>query len=256
MKPPNKIDSVDKWFITTKIRPHARVRLFCFPYAGGAASIYRQWPSLLPPEVEVTAIELPGRGMRLAEPAFRSVATLVDQLTEVLIPRIDGEFAFFGHSMGAVIAFELAREFHRRGKPAPRWIFVSGRGAPHVHRTDPPIYDLPAPEFVNALGKLNGTPKEVLEHKELMDLMMPILRADFELVQTYEYTPGAPLDCPITVFGGLEDPEVPYDTLPPWKEQTAKSFKLHMLPGDHFFLRSAQGMLLALLAADLIRQSG
>ncbi|MGH9759831.1 MAG: thioesterase II family protein, partial [Blastocatellia bacterium] len=156
------------WFIRTNPRPNARMRLFCFPYAGGAAAIYRLWPNGLPSDVEIVALELPGRGGRMKEAGFRNVSKLITAIAEVIAPRIDREFAFFGHSMGALIAFELARELRRQGRPQPQCLFVSGRRAPHIPDTDPITYNLPEAEFIQELRKLNGTPKEVLDHEELM----------------------------------------------------------------------------------------
>jgi surfactin synthase thioesterase subunit len=240
-----------KWFLRDLARSQAGLRLFCFPYAGGAASIYRQWANRLPPGVEVIAVELPGRGKHLAEPPFRRMPMLIDRLATIIPPLLDVKFAFFGHSMGATIAFELARELRRRQQRQPAQLFVSGRQAPPVADPDPPTYNLPEDEFRAELLRLNGTPAEVLEHAELMNLMMPLLRADFELIQTYEYVEEQPLRCPITAYGGLQDEGLGREMLLPWKEQTEGKFSLHMLPGDHFFLRSASRILLELLEREL-----
>jgi medium-chain acyl-[acyl-carrier-protein] hydrolase len=128
---------------------------------------------------------------------------------------------------------------------------ASGRRAPHVPDTDPVTYNLPHDEFIEELRRINGTPSEVLEHAELMELMLPLLRADFQLVQTYEYIEGDPLRCPIFAYGGSQDDEETRELMSKWKEQTESRFKLHMLPGDHFFLRSSQSLLLELLVRDL-----
>ena len=241
-----------KWFLRSNQQKGAKLRLFCFPYAGGAASIYRSWASQIPPAIEIIPVELPGRGKRLAEPPLRHMPELVEALTPLIIPLLDMEFALFGHSMGAVIAFELARELRRRNAPQPEHLFVSGRGAPQIPDNDPATYSLPDDEFRAELLRLNGTPVEVLEHAELMNLMLPLLRADFEMVQTYEYVEDAPLPCPISVYGGLQDEDVPRELLLQWKQQTAAQFSLHMLPGDHFFLRSADRTLLGLLRQELL----
>jgi len=229
--------------------------MFCFPYAGGGAAIFRSWATHLAVEADLTAVELPGRGGRIKEPAFRSMAVLVQQIADAIAPHTTSEFAFFGHSMGAMIAFELSRELRRRGLPGPRHLFVSGREAPQLPDTDPFTFNLPEPEFIKELHRLNGTPKEVLEHEELMKLVIPLLRADFELIQTYKYHNESPLPAPISAYGGLEDHEVSRDRLMPWKDQTESAFSLHMLPGDHFFLRSAQSDLLGLISGEL-RKNG
>jgi len=174
-------------------------------------------------------------------------------LTETLGPLLDVDYAFFGHSMGAMIAFELARELRRRGAGEPRHLFASGRRAPQIPNTDPVTYNLPDAQLIADLQKLNGTPPEVLEHEELMQFILPLIRADFELVQTYEYMPDEPLQCPITAYGGIDDLEVPPDKLKPWKEQTQSTFEFLMLAGDHFFLRTSQNELVNLVDKALRR---
>jgi len=139
----------------------------------------------------------------------------------------------------------------REHGPGPVHLFVSGRRAPQVPDPDPPTYNLPEPEFLEELRRLNGTPKAVFEHPELMQLMIPILRADFELVQTYMYLPEPPLDCPISAFGGLQDEDVTREHLEAWRDQTTASFSLQMFPGDHFFLHTAQAFLLQTIACKL-----
>jgi medium-chain acyl-[acyl-carrier-protein] hydrolase len=246
-------DKAGLWFQTGRARGQAELKLFCFPYAGGTAAIYRNWADLLGSMAQVIPVELPGRGARLKEPPFVSMPPLVEALAEVMLPLLDSPFAFFGHSMGAVIAFELARRLRRRNEPEPRALFVSGRQAPQVPDPDPITYNLPKDEFIAELSRLDGTPKDVLEHVELMELMLPLLRADFQVIQTYEYHAEPPLRCPIRVYGGLQDHDVPRDLLQPWEEQTRSGFALHMLPGDHFFIRSSQPTLLGLLARELTR---
>jgi medium-chain acyl-[acyl-carrier-protein] hydrolase len=239
------------WFVDTKSRSGARVKLYCFPYAGGSATIYRPWAGVLPPEIQLIPVELPGRGTRIKEAACRNLHLLVRALAEVFTPVAEDEFAFFGHSMGALIAFELARELRRQGKALPRRLLVSGRRAPQLSDKERQVHDLPDAEFVKELHNLNGTPAEVLEHEELMALMTPILRADFELIETYRYYSEAPLECSITAYGGVEDSEVPRDDILPWEEHTESGFAIHMIPGDHFFLRSARTELLGMISAEL-----
>jgi medium-chain acyl-[acyl-carrier-protein] hydrolase len=243
--------TISPWLLCSRPKLEPTLRLLCFPYAGGGANIFRQWQNDLPPTVEVCAVQLPGREKRLPEPSFTDLSRLVQVAAEALLPYLDKPFALFGHSMGAAISFELARHLRHEAHLRPVHLFVSGRGAPQLPATDAPIYNLPEAEFLNELRRLQGTPEEVLEHPELMELMLPILRADFELVQTYHYSAGLPLDCPITAFGGLQDEEVSRADLEAWREQTATDFSLHMLPGDHFFLHTAQSLLLRTLAQEL-----
>ena len=226
-------------------------RLFCFPYAGGAASIYRDWANKLPSSIEVHAVQLPGHGNRLREPLFKRVQPLVKSIAEELMPHLDGAFAFFGHSMGAIISFELAQLLRRENKPGPSHLFLSGRQAPHRTTKETPTYDLPEPEFIEELRRMQGTPNEVLEHPELMSVLSPILRADLEICQTYECESRPPLDCPITVFGGLQDEEVSREQLEGWRDYTTSTFTVRMFPGNHFFLHTSAPVLLRMVAHDL-----
>jgi medium-chain acyl-[acyl-carrier-protein] hydrolase len=239
------------WFTNSHARGRVEFKLFCLPYAGGTASIYRNWANNLPPTIQVIPVELPGRGGRLSEPPFVSFTHLVSALAEAMLPLLDAPFGFFGHSMGAIISFELARYLRSSSGREPDALFAAGRRAPHVPDTDPVTYNLPHDEFIEELRRIDGTPSEVLEHAELMELMIPLLRADFQLVQTYEYMAGDPLRCPIFAYGGLQDDEETRERMLKWQEQTESRFKLHMLPGDHFFLRSSQSLLLELIARDL-----
>lgn len=239
------------WFQSAPAGRRVELKLFCFPYAGGTALIYRNWAGLLPPTVQVIPVELPGRGARFKELPFTSMPALIEVLAEMIMPLLDTPFAFFGHSMGAVIAFELARCLRSEYDRRPQSLFPSGRRAPQIPDTDPITYDLPRDEFIEELKRIGGTPKEVLEHAELIEIMIPLLRADFQLIQTYKYVADAPLRCPIIAYGGLEDDEETRDLLSGWKEQTSSRFKLQMLAGDHFFLQSSEALLLRFLAREL-----
>ena len=246
-----KPQATSQWFARPKPNPQARLRLFCFPYAGGSALAFRKWPQHLPPGVEVWAAQLPGRGSRIREPPYSSLTAMVEDLAVAIRPHLDRPFAFFGHSMGAMISFELARLLRRQGGAAPAHLFVSGRRAPQIPDTDPPTYNLPDAELVEELRRLNGTPPEVLEHPELMGLMLPLLRADFEVVETYSYQPGPPLDCRLSAFGGLQDEDVTREHLDGWREQTTSHFAVRMFEGDHFYLHLAEPLLLRAVARDL-----
>jgi medium-chain acyl-[acyl-carrier-protein] hydrolase len=161
-------------------------------------------------------------------------------------------FAFFGHSMGALVGYEFARRLQAEQRPGPFELFASGCTAPHLKATDTPTYDLPEPEFIGELRRLQGTPAEVLDNKELMQLMMPIIRADFKVSQTYQYVPGPPLACPIRAFGGLKDEMIAREKIEGWGEHTTADFRAQMLPGDHFFLNTSQPLLTRIIAQDLI----
>lgn len=252
-----KSDLIDTktWVACPKPNPQAYFRLLCFPYAGGKASIFLTWPDELPSNIEVCSIQLPGRGSRLSEPAFTHLLALIKTMTPPLLSYLDKPFALFGHSLGALIAFELARYLRREHDLKPIHLFVSGCRAPQMPCLHPPLSALPEPEFIATLRRLKGTPEPVLQNVELMKLLSPLLRADFTLSETYVYTTEAPLDCPISAFGGLEDALVNQDGLAAWREQTRQAFKLRMLPGDHFFLNRAEIPLLQAISEDLMRSS-
>lgn len=242
----------DVWIKRPIQDPQTCFRLFCFPYAGGGASFFRTWREILWPEIEVCAIQLPGRENRFREPPFAKLSSLVDALAEVLYPDLDFPFAFFGHSLGSLISFELTRLLRRQKAPGPMQLFVSGRRAPQVHDPDPPIYQLPDAEFIEELHRFNGTPKAVLDNPELMEVFLPLLRSDIGLDETYVYDHEAPLDCPISAFGGLEDEEVNREELSEWDVQTRSRFNIQMFPGDHFFLNGKErNGLLEIISKDI-----
>jgi medium-chain acyl-[acyl-carrier-protein] hydrolase len=185
------------------------------------------------------------------EPAITRMPGLIKAIAPAILPYLDMPFAFFGHSMGTVISLELARYLRTRSGVEPAYLFVSGARAPQIQSTEPPSYNLPEAEFLDELRRLNGTPAEILEHPELMDLMLPVLRADFELVQTYVYRERKPLACPITAFGGSLDKEVGVRRLQAWRAQTTAGFSSKKIPGDHFFIHTSQPALLSALSQEL-----
>lgn len=234
-------------------KQQAKLRLFCFPYAGGSASIFRSFSESLPPEIEVWPVQLPGRESRLIEPAFSHIDSLVEALEAALLPHLQTPYAFFGHSMGALICFELVRALKRHEHaPAPLHLLVSGYAAPHLPRSTPPVHHLPNAAFIKQLRHLQGTPEEVLNHAELLELLLPTLRADFAVCETYTYAHEPPLDCPITAFGGLRDGEVSVEGIYAWREQTRASFHVHLFDSDHFFIHKEQPSLLSLISHDLL----
>jgi medium-chain acyl-[acyl-carrier-protein] hydrolase len=243
--------ATNPWLVCPRPDPAAAVRLFCFPYAGGGAGVFRRWAAQLPAGIELCAVQLPGREGRLRERAFDRMTHLVSALAAALRSDLDRPFAFFGHSLGALVAFELARRLRREGRSGPVHLFASGRRAPQLGTIGPPRHDLPEAQFREALRHLGGTPREVLDNDELMDLLSPTVRADFAVAETYRYEPGAPLDCPITVLGGQEDPNNPPDRLHAWAEHTHADFRVRMAPGGHFFLHSATARVLEVVAGEL-----
>lgn len=240
------------WIRRTKRVEPAGVTLFCLPFAGGGASAFRDWADGLPASVEVCPVHLPGREARFGEPAISDIDELVDPLVNGLTPHLDGPFALFGHSMGGLIAFEVADRLRRRGQ-APAWLFPSGTRAPHVPRRTEPRHVLPDDRFLVAVREMNGTPPALLENPEILELMLPTLRGDFRLAETYRYRPRPPLECPVAAFGGRDDPDVPLEDVEAWRQQTAGRFELHMLPGDHFFIAPSRGELLRLIGERLLK---
>jgi medium-chain acyl-[acyl-carrier-protein] hydrolase len=248
----NVREKTPRWLIGFKEKPDTLIRLFCFPYAGGSAANFRSWQDAFPSQFQALPVQLPGRGERLSQPAFKQLPDMIQALGPALLPYFDKPFVFFGHSMGGLISFELTRWLRRTGNPMPAQLFISGRQAPHVPNEELPSFDLPEPEFIEHLRELNGTPPEVLEHPELMQLLIPLLRADFSVSETYQYHAEPPLNCPITIFGGVGDVEVPREKLDPWRDHTTASFSLHMFPGDHFFIHTAQRDVIRVITEKLI----
>jgi medium-chain acyl-[acyl-carrier-protein] hydrolase len=242
------------WVTVPRPNPRARLRVFCFPYAGGAPA-WGAWIDQLPPEVrreiEVCSIHLPGRDCNHSEPLFHELSPLLDVLDTVIASYPDLPYAFFGHSMGALISFELARQLRRRGIPGPIHLTVCGHRAPHLEDPHVAIHKMPDAEFRAKLREFGGTPEAVLQDDELMELLTSVLRADFAVCESYSYTAEEPLDCSITAFGGNDDAKVSRDELSAWRAQTTSSFSLRMFPGGHFFLQSAQVLFLRVLAQDL-----
>jgi medium-chain acyl-[acyl-carrier-protein] hydrolase len=245
--------SSNKWVLFQRPTPAAALRLFCFHYAGGSAQVFHAWPGRLPPSVEVGAIQLPGRGNRLSEPHIRRLAPLSRVVAQELLPYLDKPFVFFGHSLGALLCFETARSLRRENRRQPTHLFVSATEAPHRRSLEEPLSGLPKSALVKKLHEFNGTPAEALQNDELLDLMLPTIRADFELCETYEYHPEPPLECSMTIYGGLEDREVEAERLAAWSEMTVGACEVRMFPGDHFYLNSLQATFLETFTGDLLR---
>jgi len=245
----NKVStSLSSW--TGPLNPQSSLRLFCFPHAGGGASIFRSWQKHLPPEIEVVPVQLPGREDRICEPAFTELAPLVATLADVLLPALDIPFAFYGHSFGALLGFELARYLYRTWRKTPVHLFVGASIAPQLlnpfefgnHSSDSALIKL-LHEF--------GTPAEVLENQQLMAAFLPTIKADFAALNSYVYSPSEPLDCPIAAFGGLQDTRVSRKSSAAWYEQTKSSFSLQMFPGKHLFLDSNRQLILPIIHQQL-----
>lgn len=215
--------------------PHV-VRLLCFPYAGGGASLFRSWRTELSPAIDVYPIQLPGREGRWQEKPFSRLIDLARVLSQALAPLLRPPYVLAGHSMGAFIAFELARSIRRANRPGPSHLIVSGARAPQIPDPEPPIHQESPDQLFAELQRHHGIPQEVLDHPELLSLLLPTLRADLEMCETYVYADEPPLSCPITVFGGVSDSKVPLAHLTEWHSQTSGEFQIRMFPGNHFFI--------------------
>jgi surfactin synthase thioesterase subunit len=235
-------------------RPAARVRLFCLPYAGGGVSAYRAWQPHLPAEIDLCPIQLPGRERRYRERLCTSLTPLVSSLATALAPHVGQPYALFGHSMGALVAFELARELRRRGAPAPVRLFVSALKPPQDLSARPrDRHRLDDDALLDDIRRFGGTPASLLEDGEVMRLVLPILRADFAMLETHRHYDESPLDTPIAAFAGTHDPEAPPAAMDGWRAQTSAPFRLSVMPGDHFFLqaRAARQALVDAVTRDL-----
>lgn len=243
----------NSWLQIQSPNPDASLRLFCFPFAGGSAQAFKGWSDSLPKGVEVCAVQFPGREMRQRETPISDVHVMIEALAPALVPWMDRPFVLFGHSMGALVAYELARKLEHEGRYVPEGLIVSGRVAAHRSLTRDAINHLPSDEFIDGLRRLNGTPEEVLSDKGLMSLIEPMLRADLAVHENYVFTEEPRLQCDVLAFGGLRDSEAGRGDVEAWRELTDGGFSMQMMPGEHFFIRSAQGMFLRALSIELRR---
>lgn len=240
-----------RWLRCYRPDPQARLRLVCFPYAGGSASAFRDWSESLPSSIEVIAVQLPGRSDRLEETLFSNMKPLIEVLAQVLGTILDLPVAFWGHSLGAILGFEVAyRLFHEIGWQ-PAHLFLSGHVAPQIPRSNRPLHLLPDEQFWAALIKMNGIPVEVLLRPELRQVFLPILRADICMSETYLYLPKPALTFPISVFGGAQDKSCSHMALAAWRAHTRGRFMLRILPGDHFFINASRPAVLEAIVDDL-----
>ncbi|MEO1131185.1 MAG: alpha/beta fold hydrolase [Cyanobacteria bacterium J06639_1] len=240
----------NNWLIAPQPVLQPRLRLFCFPYAGGTSQIFRTWPNHVPDGVEIVVIELPGRGRRFREKSFERVSPLVRALAEAIAPHLTIPFAFFGHSLGALVSFELARLLRETSNVLPKVLYVSARKAPQLPKSRS-IYHLPDSEFIAEIQKFNGTPTAIFESEEFKQIYLPSLRSDFSIIDRYEYVEKAPLPCPIVTFGGHSDRETNQEDLEAWQAQTSSHHELRMMSGGHFFINTSTVPLLASISSDL-----
>jgi surfactin synthase thioesterase subunit len=252
MSAPNADSPGTRWFPALQAVVGARIRLFCFPYAGGSYTAFHGWQRIVPPDIHVCPVELPGHISRLAEAPLRRMDALIDALLRALAPHLETPFAFFGHSMGALVAFELARRLQRDRCPPPIHLFVAGRPAPHLHGTRSRWAGLTDDEFLAELALYyRPVPEPVLRDPEMRRALLRMMRADFDLVESYACGDGAPLRIPLTAIGGTEDRTVSRDALVAWSRHTSTRFEALMLEGGHFFLESARSELVTMIGRRL-----
>jgi len=245
------------WLLRPAPRHMATVRLFCFPYAGVGGAVFRPWVAGLPAEVDVCAVQLPGRTTRMSEAPIANIPVLVDGIVAAVTPHLDIPFVFFGHSMGAILAAEVTRELARRGERLPRFLMVSSRRPPHMPDSHPPLRNLSDTEFVEeVMRRYGGIPPEILCERDILALLLPALRADIAALETHQPPRRPPLPCPIVAFGGTDDALTPSAHIEAWREETAAGFTTCVFPGGHFYLESARNAVLAKVSEFLVDAAG
>lgn len=238
------------WIVSRPNR-NARLRLFCFPFAGGAATQFASWQAELGDEIQVCAIQPRGRGGRFQETPLTEWTSLINELLKVLSENDDVPYAFFGHSLGGLMAFELARACAASHLPSPRHLFISATNAPRIALDRPDITRMDDSALKARLRDYNGTPGEVLNNHELMDLLLPVIRADLTLLQNYRYHPQERLQIPLSIMVGNKDPHIDYQAFGTWREETTGPFSHHTFTGDHFYIQSERDRVLQKVRAAL-----
>lgn len=239
------------WFHIKKPNPNAALRLFCFPYAGGSAQVFADWHEYLPDDVEVIAMQYPGRGSRFVEPLIGRCEDMVAAIIPEMLPALNKPFVFFGHSNGGLLSFELARALQRRGITTQKHHFLSAKRAIHLPHRKAPMHKLPHDEFIEELKVLGGTPPEILAQTELMELFLPILRSDFSLSETFTYQGEDKLKCTATVLYGEKDLDIPEEDVLKWQELIETTIDPHKFTGNHFFINGEKQQVLDLMTLKL-----
>ena len=239
------------WILRCKGNSHRRLQLYCFAHAGASGAAFLSWQTAFDPSIEICAVQLPGRGARLAETPRVSISGLLDDLAALIARQGDLPFALLGHSLGGLLAFELARRCQWQGLPTPSLLFVSGCASPQRRRPPQALHHLDDAGFIDALRVYNGTPRELLRNAEMMELALPALRADFQIAADYRYCPGPPLTVPIQVLAGRQDDRMTSTEAEGWQSETTQRCQVHWFDGDHFFIDSNRGAVQERVAAEL-----
>lgn len=238
------------WLPFGEVQP-SQPRLYCFPNAGAGAANFATWRRLAPSGIAVCPVQLPGRAERFRERPYNRIDPLVSDLVSELRHHFDGPYVLYGHSLGALVAFETVHRLRAVGAQQPLHLFVSGRAAPQLPNTRKLLADLPTDELIEELRHMGGTPNEVLYNKELMAVLLPLVRADAAVNEVYAYRHEVPLDIPLTVLGGRRDDRADEDSLRAWKDLTNASCDIRMYPGGHFFINEHAQELLNIMAEPL-----
>lgn len=216
-------------------RPGAEFRLICFPHGGGGASVFSEWATVLPPQIELAAIQLPGRQNRIAEPPAAGAVPLIKEVANALLPFLDGTVAFFGHSCGALLAFEVARFLQATRGRTPSRLFLSGQPSPKSFHARPKLHQLSHEDFRAEVLRLGGIDPEIAEELSILDALLPAVRSDFEIWEHHQVEPEPVLDVPLSIISGRADTRAPVDTLDGWSVHTKREFDIALYPGGHFY---------------------
>lgn len=245
-----------KWFLMPEKANTAKIRFICLPYAGGGAHTYLSWGKELPDNVELIAVQPPGRGTHTSVNPYTDMASLVQGLLTEIVPLLDRPYVILGHSLGSKVAFELLNQLSLHRHRLPDIFIASGSKNPSEKRIAQSIHHLPDAEFIAELARLNGTPRLVLENEELMSLFLPVLRADFEISDKYLYTGTARFPCKLLVLGGKEDVDIPIDSLKHWGQFFSEDMQVNSFDGGHFFIDTQKKAVTSFIRRELCEHYG